>query len=195
MSRHYCRQRWSSVLAAVGISSTLCASPVLAGDHGQKYDVVQGYIIQGQCQSQGSVACQTPTASAPLASGQNQGPSLGLSPSTPQTTNQTVTLQLTPAPAATQTLQLTAAPAQVQTLALTAAPAQVQTLSLAAAPAQVQTLALTAAPAQVQTLQLTAMPVQTLQLSATPAQPQCAAIPVTLLLPRHKCHWFCKHRN
>jgi hypothetical protein len=192
-------QKWlSTVVAALGFYHGVCGSPVLADHfgHTQSYDVVQGYIIQcpPQPQSQVCVTGQTPTPYAVQPSGQNQGSTLNLTPSMPLPAAQTVTLQLAPAQAPIQTLQLAPAPAQVQTLQLAPAPAQVQTLQLAPALAQVQTLQLAPAPVQVQvqTLQLAPAPVQTLQLTAR-CVPTQTATPVTLLVPHHKCHWFCRH--
>jgi hypothetical protein len=186
MWRHYPRKWSSTVLAAVALYLGFGGRPVLADHHGhnQNYEAVQGYIIQPQTQQACvSVAGQSTTPSVAIASGQNQGNTLGLAPAAPQQAAQTMTLQLTPAQAPVQTLQLAPAPVQVQTLQLAAAPVQVQTLQLAPAPVQVQTLQLAAAPVQVQTLQLAPQQFQT-------------AIPVTILLPSHKCHWlFCRHRN
>jgi hypothetical protein len=163
-------QKWmSSVLVALAIHFGLGGRPAQADHHGhtQTYDVVQGYIIQPQAQA--GVTVQSPAPTAAMGSGQNQGATSSLTPTAPQPASQTVTLQLTPAQAPVQTLQLTPAPVQVQTLQLTPAPVQVQMLQLAVAPVQVQTLQLA---------------------------PQCqTATPVTILIPRHRCHWFCKHRN
>jgi hypothetical protein len=173
--------KWASVVAIMGISYSQDGGTAFAGNHGhtKTYDVVQGYIIQPQSQSQACTPAQASTPTANLASGQSQVTTLAQSPPTPQT----MTLQLSPAPV--QTLQLSPAPAQ--TLQLAAAP--VQTLQLAAAP--VQTLQL--APAPVQTLQLSApVQVQTLQLTPQSCATQTAT-PVTLFLPRHRCHWFCRH--
>jgi hypothetical protein len=174
-------QKWSSpVLAALGIYLGFGGgTPVQAQHlgHKQAYDVVQGYIVQCQAQTQACAPSQTPAPSA-----QNQTTSLAVAPQAPQAPTQTVTLQLAPAQAPVQTLQLAAAP--VQTVQLAAAPVQVQTVQLAAAPVQVQTVQLAAAPVQAHTLQLAAQPIAA----------QCA-VPVTLLLPRHRCHFFCRHKN
>jgi hypothetical protein len=174
-------QKWSPpVLAALGVYLGLGGTPVQAQHlgHKQAYDVVQGYIVQCQAQTQACVPSQTPAASA-----QNQTTSLAVAPQAPQAPTQTVTLQLAQQ-APVQTLQLAAQPVLVQTMQLAAQPVQMQTLQLAAQPVQVQTVQLAAQPVQMQTLQLAAQPVAT----------QCA-VPVTLLLPRHKCHFFCRHYN
>ena len=87
--------KWSSyVLAALGTCFGVCGSPVLADHYGHKqnYDVVQGYIMQCQPQSQACVPVQTNTPTAALASGQNQTTSLSVSPPASQPATQTVTL-------------------------------------------------------------------------------------------------------
>ncbi len=188
MWRHYTRKWSSCVLAALGVYLGFAEAPVHAQHHGgnQTYDVVQGYIMQCASPAQACAPNQTPAPSA-----QNQTSALGVAPQAPA-----ISLQVAPAQTPVQTYQLAAAPVQVQTFQLAAAPVQVQTMQLAAAPAQVQTIQLAAAPAQVQTFQLAAAPVQVyaVQLAAQPVAAQ-SATPVTILLPRHKCHWFCRHKN
>jgi hypothetical protein len=180
-------QKWSPpVVAALAIYLGLGfgGTPVQAQHlgHKQAYDVVQGYIIQCQAQTQ---ACAPSQMAAPSA--QNQSAPLAAAPQAP---TQTVTLQLAQQ-APVQTVQL-AAPVQMQTVQL-AAPVQMQTVQLAA-PVQMQTVQL-AAPVQMQTVQLAApVQMQTVQLAAQPVAAQCA-VPITLLLPRHKCHFFCRHYN
>jgi hypothetical protein len=192
---HPYSQKWSpSVLATLGIFLGLCGPPVRADHlgHTQNYDVVQGYIIQGQPQSQACVPAQTPT---PLVSAQNQSTTLSLAPTVQKPATQTVTLQLAPTQTPVQTLQLAPQAPQVQTLQL--APTQqvqFQTLQMAPAQVQFQTLQLAPALVQVQTVQLAPVQTQTLQLASQAVATQ-SVTPVTLLLPRHKCNWFCKYRH
>jgi hypothetical protein len=172
-------QKWSSpVLAALSIYVGFGGKPVQAQHfgHKQSYDVVQGYIVQCQAQTQACVPSQTAAASA-----QNQTTPVGVAPAAP---TQTVTLQAAPAQAPVQIVQLAAQPVQMQTVQLAAQPVQMQTVQLAAQPVQMQTVQLAAQPVQMQTVQLAAQPVA--------AQ---SAVPITLLLPRHKCHFFCRHYN
>ena len=71
---------------------------------------------------------------------------------------------------------------------------QFQTLQMAPAQVQFQTLQLAPALVQVQTVQLAPVQTQTLQLVSQAVATQ-SVTPVTLLLPRHKCNWFCKYRH
>jgi hypothetical protein len=174
MRRHLFRRWLARALAALMINCALCGSSALAAHHfghTQTYDVVQGYVVQ----------CQLPPC---VTVAQPSGQSLGSAPtpSVPPPAPQSVTLQLAPAQTAVQTVQLTPAPVQVQTLQLVPAPVPIQTLQLTPAPVQVQMLQLAPAPVQIQTLQM--------NVQSIPAQ---TAAPVMILVPHHKCHWFCKH--
>jgi hypothetical protein len=171
------RQTWSSAVAAIGLCLGSSGSTAHADHHGrQSYDVVQGYIVLGPGST--TVPAQNQAPAAPIASPQNQAPAVGASPAPAQPVAQTITMQLAPAAAPVQTVQLAAAPAPAQTVQLTAAPVALQTVAVA--------------PVQLQAVQLVApAPVQALQV----APQQCATTPVTLLLPRHRCHWCFWHKN
>ena len=193
-------QGWlGPVSAALCLCSGIFMRPALAGghgDHGTKYDLVQGFIIQPACTTPSAPAKTPSTQTTPSA----QTP--GVAASVPQTTPPSPP-QLSVAPPQVQ-LSLTPAPAPAPTVALQMLPATpVQTVSLSYAPVQAVQLA---AAAPVQAVQLAAPQVQYVQLQTiqTPAvslavqqqvscQTPVVATPVQLLIPQHRwCHFFGK---
>ena len=103
MWRPYSLKRSSSVLAALGVRYGLCGSPALA-DHPSPAiprltTSVQGYIIQGQPQSQACVPAQTPTPSA-AGIGPEPGEHAGVSPSSGPARDPDRDTRTTPAQAA-----------------------------------------------------------------------------------------------
>src|SRR5271157_3834814 len=207
-------QGWLRMVCTVlCVGTGTFARPAWAGDHfdhGTKYDLVQGYIMQPACAP--SAPAQAP---APQTTPSAQMP--GVTPTAPQITTPATTqvtlappqlqLSVTPAPAPTVAVQMVpVTPAQMTlapapTVAVQMVPVTPAQMTLAPAPTvAVQMVPVT--PAQM--VPLLVAPVQQLQAAqlsivSLTAQPQAicqtpvVATPVQLLIPQHRwCHFFGK---
>jgi len=187
-------QGWLRMVCTVlCVGTGTFARPAWAGDHfdhGTKYDLVQGYIMQPACAP--SAPAQAP---APQTTPSAQMP--GVTPTAPQITTPATT-QVTLAP---PQLQLSVTPAPAPTVAVQMVPVTPAQMTLAPAPTvAVQMVPVT--PAQM--VPLLVAPVQQLQAAqlsivSLTAQPQAicqtpvVATPVQLLIPQHRwCHFFGK---
>jgi hypothetical protein len=162
----------------VSILSGILARPASAGGHSdrcERYDVVQGYILQP--------SATTPAARSAGLTLQLQSPA---QPATSFSSAQSPAVTAAPQPQA----QVSAAPAiNLQV----AAPAPTMQVSYVPATVSLQTVAVTQAPAAVQYVQVQAAPAPTVALAPqvqVVAQSQVSATPVQLLLP-HRCHLSC----